>query len=382
MRVKAIIHKIFSTILEMMRIIFILAVCAAIGFFIAVGERAGSPERYAEKYFSNYLTNNYSEMYKMADISKSKMFDEKTFAHMCAGNKVYGTLLDYQFGSAVVDGDNVTFVVSYRLEGVSETQTFTITLKKQSKKKYLFFDTWKVSIDRYMVKDFEFRIPENMTASIDGIDLTGYEKENGEEGAEGAGKVYVVPAMFTGDHTLSLKQNGVELMSQSLYIDSTDTEYEVTTDSFELNSNEEKDMIHASELTLVTLYRFAMDGWSESNRIASFFASDESSQAKAKNVFDQLKASIVKENGTTLRSLSIESMNSKVNSFTYQDSVEIQIDYNYKFSANSGVDILNPYSVKYSGEGWQSAIFTFSMVDGAWKLTDAAVPCANYYKQN
>ena len=56
---KSLKKRITSFFREFLRIAFVLAVCGGLGIFLALGKRASSPYRYAEEYFSYYVTNNY-----------------------------------------------------------------------------------------------------------------------------------------------------------------------------------------------------------------------------------------------------------------------------------------------------------------------------------
>lgn len=373
---KSIGRKILGIIREVVKIAVILAVCAFIGIFIAVGERAGSPYRFAEKYFTYYITNNYQEMYQMIDSENSDFISYENFKSMCSGEKVYGSMLDYSMGSATKDGDRVTYVVTYYMDGDSNPHTYTITLNKQKEKKYVFFNTWKVSVKRFLVEDFLVKTPAGMKASLDGHDLAEYSEGTSEDGTQ---DYYRIPLIFTGDHTLMVSSDLVGNVSKAVYIKKEDESMELTTQDFKMKSREQSDIESYSGLLLMSMYTYAMDGVSTfEDKISGLFASDEQSQETARYAFEQLRAAITKEDGSSLRSLNIETVRSYLKSFEYPGKAVVQVDYSYSFTANGGTTILNGIINYYSGQGWASALYTFTLADGAWKVTGIEMPCVDY----
>ena len=376
MEKKSIGRKIFRVVREIIKIVLILAVCGFIGIFIAVGERAGSSYRFAEKYFTYYITNNYQEMYKMIDGENSDFISFENFQSMCSGEKVYGSMKDYTIGSATKNGDSVTYVVSYYMEGDNNQHTYTITLNKQKEKKYLFFDTWKVSVKRFLVKDFQIKTPAGMKASLDGKDLSKYSDGTSEDGTQ---DYYRIPVLFTGDHTLMVSSDIVGNISKAVYVRKDDESMELTTKDFKMNSGEQKDIESYSGLLLMNMYTYTMDGVSTfEDKVSKLFAPDEQSQAAARYAFDQLRAAITKEDGSSLRTLDIGTITPYLTTFEYPGKAVVQVDYSYSFTANGGTTILNGIINYYSGDGWASARYTFTLADGAWKVTGIEMPCVNY----
>ncbi len=376
MEKKSIGRKIFRVIREMIKIALILAVCGFIGIFIAVGERAGSSYRFAEKYFTYYITNNYQEMYKMIDGENSDFISYGNFESMCSGEKVYGSMKDFSIGSATKNGDSVTYVVSYYMEGDSTQHSYTITLNKQKEKKYLFFDTWKVSVKRFLVKDFQIKTPAGMKASLDGKDLSRYSDGTSEDGTQ---DYYSIPVLFTGDHTLTVSSDQVGNISKAVYVRKEDKSMELTTSDFKMNAGEQADIESYSGLLLMNMYTYAMDGVTTfEDKVSKLFAPDEQSQEAGRYAFDQLRAAITKEDGSSLRTLDIGTITPYLKTFEYPGKAVIQVDYSYSFTANGGTTILNGIINYYSGDGWASARYTFSLIDGAWKVTGIEMPCINY----
>lgn len=376
MEKKSIKKKILKIIREVLKIASILAVCAFVGVFIAVGQRAGSKFRMAERYFSYYITNNYEEMYKNIDGENSDFISYENFKSMCSGEKIYGSVSDYSIGSATKNGNSVTYVVSYTMNDDNSQHSYTITLNKQKKNKYLFFDSWKVSVKRFLVEDFRVQTPINMKVSLDGKDLEKYSDGTSEDGTQ---NYYKIPIIFTGDHTLVVSSDTVGSFSKAVYITKEDKNIEMTTSDFKMKSGDQFNIESYSSLLLLNMYTYAMDAVTTfDDKVSKLFASDEQTQERARFAFDQLRQAIQKPDGSSLRTLEIESNKAYLKSFEYPDKAVVQVDYSYSFTANGGATILNGIINHYSGNGWASALMTYRLIDGTWKLTEIEIPCVNY----
>lgn len=378
MEKKSIKKKVINFLRESAKIVAVLAICAFIGIFYAIGERKGSPERYAEKYFTYYVTNNYKEMYKMIDCKESDFISFDNFKGKCEGEKIYGSMTDYSISSPTKNGDSVTFVVSYYLNEASTPNTYTITLNKQKKNTYLFFNTWKVSIKRILVDDFEVSIPAGAKGKLDGIDLTPYHKGASEDKTL---DIYSIKRIFTGDHTLSVSDDSRGSISKTEYISRDNKSMKLTISDFAMDSDERRDIESYSRFVVTSLYEYALDGVSGYDAVANLFAPAEATQANAKTCFEQLKAAIEKPDGASLRKIDIQSMESGLQYFQYPDKAVVKVNYSYTFNARTGNSILGGLVNYYDGQGNDSVVINFERLDGAWKITAIDMKCINYDKQ-
>jgi hypothetical protein len=375
-KIPGILKKTALMLIEIIKMAFVLGICGGIGIFFAVGERAGSSERFAEQYFSYYITNNYQEMYKMVDTTESSFISYDNFANMCSSEKVYGQIQDYKMGSATKHGADVTYVVSYYMYEDPQPYTYTITLKRQIENVYGFFPTWKVSVRRFLVSNFEIFTPAGMEASLDGKSLERYKKGQSEDGTK---DIYKVSSIFIGDHTLAISDPMVGKMSRSVFVEKGDKSLELTTKDFKLDNGEFSNMRDLGSLLLTEMYAKAMDGVSTfENNLAPYFASDAQSQANGKQIFDSIKTQINQEDGTSLRSLNIEKADGTLLSYEYPDKVVLKLDYTYSFEVARGASLVSGIVSYYSGRGASTAIYTFRLVDGAWKLTELVMPCVSF----
>lgn len=371
--------KVVSFFKEFIKIVLTLAVCAGIGIFIALGKRAGSPQRYAEEYFSNYVTNNYKEMYKMIECKESQFINYDTFVNKCEGEKVYGSITGYTFSKPVEQGNKVTYVVSYFIGGDKQPNTYTITLHKQKRHTYLFFSTWKVSVDRMIINDYSIDVPVGTVVNMDGVDISSYKKGTSEDGTTDN---YIVDKMFSGDHTISVNLDATGEITKTQYVMKDNESVKITTNDFAIKPDVQQKLYEYSTFIVKTMYEYAMDKTKNVESISMLYANTDEAKASAKATYESLSAAIQQPDGASLRMLDIKTLSPSIDSFTYPDRVAVAVKYSYDFSAITGTSTLSGIVDSYDGSGEDTAVVYLNLIDEAWKIVKVDLNCIDYSKQN
>lgn len=371
--------KIISFFKEFIKIVLTLAVCAGIGIFLALGNRAGSSRRFAEEYFSNYVTNNFEEMYKMIECKESQFINYDNFVNKCEGEKIYGSITGYSFSKPVEQGDKVTYVVSYFIGGNTQPNTYTITLKKQKKHTYLFFSTWKVSVDRMIIKDYSIDVPVGTNVTMDGLDISGYKKGTSEDGTTDN---YVIDEMFSGDHTIAVNLDATGEITKTQYVMNNNESVKITTNDFAMKPDVQQKLYEYSTFIVKTMYEYAMDKTKNVEDIVMLYANTEEAKASARATYEALSAAIQQPDGASLRMLDIKTLSPSIGNFTYPDRVTVTVKYNYDFSAITGTSTLSGIVDSYNGSGEDTAVVYLNLIDDAWKIVKVDLNCIDYSKQN
>lgn len=371
--------KILSFFKEMIKIVLTLAVCAGIGIFFALGNRAGSSRRYAEEYFSNYVTNNYKGMYDMIECKESQFINYENFVNKCEGEKIYGSITGYDFSKPVEHGDKVTYVVSYFMGPDTRTNTYTITLKKQKKRTHLFFNTWKVSVDRMIIKDYSIDVPVGTNVTMDGEDISVYKKGTSEDGTTDN---YVINEMFSGDHTIAVNLDATGEITKTQYVMGNNESVKITTNDFAMKPDVQQKLYEYSTFVVKSMYEYAMDKTKNVEDISMLYAGTDEAKASARATYDMISAAIQKPDGASLRMLDIKTLSPSIDNFTYPDRVSVTVKYNYEFSAVTGTSTLSGIVDNYNGSGEDSAVVYLNLIDGAWKIVKVDMNCIDYSKQN
>ena len=368
-------RKVLRFLAEALKIIMMLAICGGLGIFLAVGNRAGSPERFAKKFFSYYITNNYEEMYKMIDIHESEFINYENYKSKCEGEKIYGSVKDYHLSKPVRQGDMVTFVASYKLGDDPVSRTYTITLLRQDKKVYGFFDTWKVSVNRFVIRNYEINVPVGTTVTLDGIDIAKYKKGTSEDGTQDK---YVVGKIFSGDHTVAVNLDATGEITKTQYVTQDMASMTITTSDFAMKPDVQRKLNEYSVFVVNAMYQYAMDRTKNFQNISVLYNSTQEAQDSARSTFDKISAAVVQDNGASIRQLELKSLKPQINNFTYPDRVTVRVNYDYAFTAVTGTTALTGIVSEYGGEGSDYADVYFNLVDGDWKIVKVDMECLDY----
>ena len=370
--------KALSFVKEAVKIIITLAICAGIGIFYAIGERAGSPERYAEQYFSYFVTNNYEKMYEMVDCKESEFINKENFINKCEGEKVYGSITGYKLSKPVEEGDNITYVVTYYIGADKKPNTYTITLNRQKEKTHMFFDTWKVSVERFMIHDYSINVPVGTRVLMDGIDISNYKVGTSEDGTLDN---YIVNRIFSGDHTVSVHLDATGEITKTQYVTEETDSILITTNDFAIKPDVQQKLFEYSASIIEFMYQYSMDKTKNSEDLAILYAQTPEAQESAKASFDALTSEISKPDGASMRELDIKTLSPEVVSFTYPDRVTVKVDYDYTFKAVTGTTVLSGIVEEYEGAGKSTAHVYFNLIDNAWKIVKVDLECVDYSKQ-
>lgn len=371
-------QKLTGISIELLKIGGILAICALLGIFLAVGNRKSSPYRYAEEYFSYFISNNYEKMYKMTDTRESDFINLENFKTKCAGERVYGSITGYKLSKPVKHGKYITYVATYYVGPEKEARTYTITLHKQKKNNMLFFDRWKVSVDRFLIRNYKVQVPVGTNVIMDGIDIKKYMKQTSSDGTT---DIYIIKELFSGDHTVCVNLDATGEITKTQYVIKDNDSVSITTNDFAMKPDVQKNLFEYSTFVVKAMYEYAMDSTKNFEDISLLYASDDKIQKSAKNTFELISKEIDQPNGASLRQLNIQKLSPSIQSFTYPDKVVVRVDYSYDFTAIPGTSTLSGVVNEYTGSGNATSFVHLDLIDGAWKIVNVEISCVDYSNQ-
>lgn len=186
-------------------IIFIVLLCVFLGAYKYTCFILG-PSGITDRYMASLKKNSLEDIYNSLSIE-----GDTTFTTLEEFKKVYNEeensfkdIKSYDLENVIYSDDNKTATVRINVKKENgDEKTLLATLNKSDKKKYFFFDDWKVESltnNGYSItgveilKDFEIKVPKNSKLNINGIDADPkfIESDSYEEGLD----VYVIPNLF------------------------------------------------------------------------------------------------------------------------------------------------------------------------------------------
>ena len=185
----------------------IVAILVMAIVFKGVVEERFSADKTAEQYFASLVNGDYEKAYDMLELPDSELLTEKLFVKSMKQNTL-GEVTDYKVSvTSETDGESdksskglsKSCYVSYRIKGSDEENVFVVTLTKDSKKKFLFFNQWLVTSSSVWDKDTYLSVPKGTKVKIDGVDVSKNLKESTEYLDE-----YDIPYIFAGVHEIEV----------------------------------------------------------------------------------------------------------------------------------------------------------------------------------
>lgn len=113
---------------------------------------------------------------------------------------------DYDdYAESLKDDDLKAYSIEYMEKGADSKSSEYITLTKTGKKKFLFWDEWKVASSDSWAQNVSYTIPEGATLSLNGevVDESDATVEDGRKTVE-------IPYLFTGDYQMQVTEDGME----------------------------------------------------------------------------------------------------------------------------------------------------------------------------
>lgn len=197
-------------------IVCAVVVCAAVAL-VAVGSHISSPEYAANQYMDAMKAGNWDKMYSSLNVSDSDFMNRDLFVKACKKNDKYKNIKSYTvskekkalelYGLAAADlvtkPDSATqksFFAEYELKN-DAPQSFVLTMERQPQKQLLFFDTWKVSAENFIIPTMEVTVPKGTTAELDSkkIDAKYEDKANSDNGII----TYKLHNVLKGSHSVT-----------------------------------------------------------------------------------------------------------------------------------------------------------------------------------
>ncbi|MDR1641644.1 MAG: zinc-ribbon domain-containing protein [Clostridiales bacterium] len=187
-----------------------LSLSLIVGFFIIsiVGTMALSPENLVKEYSEALSENDWEKAYSFLQVDESEFINEKAYAkameeklggHEIVNFEITGS--QSQSPGALIE----TFRVKYAELGGAAEKTATVSLVKNRRKRYLFFDDYSVSAADMTVSGFKVSALEGSKVLLDNVELSLY-----DDG------LFHAPDLFKGAHEVKVSHPEAEEMAKTI----------------------------------------------------------------------------------------------------------------------------------------------------------------------
>lgn len=239
----------------------VVAVIAVIGIFLFLSSMF-TPEKEATKYFEAVMNRDFDKLYSYVDVKKSSLTTKKVFKEIMdeqEDDDNYKKLMNYKVTKTEnsLDGLSIEVTISYVLEGSSSSSEKTITLAKDKKKKFLFFDNWKIQNSTLeCIENTKLEVLAGSKVEIAGVELKKSNLNTQESTSEY--DVYNLPAMFKTEYPVEVEfPYGFEIET-SFTPSSYYATKRIDVDEDALSAESKQVIINAIKKNLTTIYNAAI----------------------------------------------------------------------------------------------------------------------------
>ncbi len=189
---------------------FVLAIVIVSACCFAFLSNKFKPESIAKDYFLAVSSGNADKLYGYLNVDNSGFTSKKMFKKVAdlSGQDI----INYSISK--VDSNALTsrVVINYIKKGDKTESSFVISLNKNKKNKFLFFDNWEISNDNFLLlSNVMITAPKDATVSIQNIKLT---KKYLAKDSNDTYNKYVIPALLKGNYDVVVTlKNGLSLNS-------------------------------------------------------------------------------------------------------------------------------------------------------------------------
>lgn len=333
-------------------------------FFLCFRNVSGlfSAEKVGERYFVAMANGDWEEAYAMLEVEESEFINAKTYRQANAA-KAFPQMNGYSVRKQTDLKENLlgtTIVITYRQKGDSTDYTYQAPLNRQSGKKYLLFDEWKVSPDQQIAKDCTIQAPQGASVSVDGIMLAqSYLTES-----QGGFDCYTIPAIFNGVHEVTVTMEGMESETGS-FDTAYDSRYSIT-DMRVAKETLEK-TVELSGNALQQVYGAALQG-SAYSAVSALFTADP--DAGIEESYRDFMEGMQNDEYSRIEAIDMSNISGTASSYMEDGKAVIEVDVPFD------------YKLDYSYQDWDNAqksdtysssdnvTFYFINENGSWVLNN------------
>lgn len=349
----------------------IAVICIAVAVLYNVAKQQCSPEKYAEKYFLNVMNGEWGKAYNCLDITETQFINKDNFISS-QENQEKIKVNTYKVNDVKNYKESLGTVVdiTYRLKGDTENSAFSVSLNKQSGKRFFLFDTWKVSPTDYLSEDFSIHVPSGTVVNFDGVELdSSYINQDDTTYTN-----YIIPELFQGNYDLLLTHENMEDVNAT--ISTYDASYYL--DQMTLKEEATTAIVTAASEALQSFYSVGLSN-ADFSEVADYFSEDQTIRDEAKNGFEYFADNLNSDDGLGLYQIGLHDFTGNT-SYEFIDgvlNVYIELTYNYDASYN--------YSDWWSGDtlsntnsdvGYDN--FTYIYENGKWVIKSADYDVVSY----
>ena len=348
--------------------VIVVVALVLIGGYCFLNNRFG-PEGVAKEYLNARINNDASRIYDSLGLTGDTTFTSKeTFEKIFAeSSNAFDDVLNYKLIDISYNESKLSANVKFQVASEnSDEDTVTIRVIKNSKKKFLIFDSWQVAnvSDSLVVKDYQISVPKGSTVQVNDVSLDS-KYLNADKSTDEL-DVYVLPQIFESDASIKINlPYGIEVTDE-MNVSSYNTTYKANITLKDLNDETVTKLQDQIKSDINALYAnlIAKKDW---NAVKESYSYGDASLINLQDEYTDLYEEIVTDEDKTLKKFDVSSVT--LTKVTLDDgSLKVTAKYNYNYT----IDYKNYNDEVKTKEGKSSSstTITYDYLENAFKINN------------
>lgn len=348
--------------------VIVVVALVLIGGYCFLNNRFG-PEGVATEYLKAMISNDASRIYDSLGLTGDTTFTSKeTFEKIFAeSSNAFDDVLNYKLIDISYNESKLSANVKFQVASEnSDEDTVTIRVIKNSKKKFLIFDSWQVAnvSDSLVVKDYQISVPKGSTVQVNDVSLDS-KYLNADKSTDEL-DVYVLPQIFESDASIKINlPYGIEVTDE-MNVSSYNTTYKANITLNDLNDETVTKLQDQIKSDINALYAnlIAKKDW---NAVKESYSYGDASLINLQDEYTDLCEKIVTDEDKTLKKFDVSSVT--LTKVTLDDgSLKVTAKYNYNYT----IDYKNYNDEVKTKEGKSSSstTITYDYLENTFKINN------------
>ena len=343
-----------------------------LGIGYKVGSDMSSPKKVADEYIKDVISGDGNKLYKYLELEGDKTFtSKKIFADLVSDSNSNTVIENYKITDVEYGDGKLTATVkfSYTSKTSSSEKTSSIKLVKESKKKFIVFDSWKIndsSVTAATVKDYTIKVIKGSKLTFAGIEVKS--KYLNKDESNSKYDVYDLPLVFSTKTELKVVlPSGMEIkeiVTPSAYYNL----HEVSLDENTLSTSEKEKIVSKAKESLTTIYTNAI----EQKEFSSFKSNLEHGSldlSKLESSYNSFLSDL-KEATNTLTSITFKDVSIYDLDITNDGYLEVEVKANYDYTVK--YTNFNNEEKENSSSSYEYMKLTYAYDKGEYYLVNAS----------
>lgn len=348
------------------------------GVFLLKMKEYTSPETAAKQYFTAVMAGEQKKAYDMIEVEESEFVNEKCFGNVL---KQIGCKNVNNFKVKTSESKSDDYAkevnITYRIKEDTQDYSFSVKLEKANKKRFFFFDDWKVNVGDYIQKNLELSVIKDSEIIFEGVKLG--EKYLSDSQDEAGRDKYVIPKMFYGTYQVVVTNDVYTDWHMTVTADGEESTFYEDYDSVSIKQEILQKVLKQSEADFKTL-------WDSAAKKLDFTQLSGIQIAQDTTAIEENYATLVEkftqEDGTGIKKMNFE--NIEVTALDSGGDMEfsdlsINVEFNTSFTCTSAQkDWWTGRLEESEDSGDYSGRLCYAYENGEWVLADGSLSLFYY----